>query len=88
MPYLQHLQLDGVLEGNLYGLMEQARIPGAQTCVPFPYIFLTNTPYLHVMHSVWQGDKGFCGIHKEIFQRHLTTEENVYAIWVDWDNPD
>ena len=52
MHYLQHLGLDGELEGNLHGLMEHAYIPEVQTCVPSLYIFLTNTPYLPVMHSV------------------------------------
>ena len=44
-----HLGLD---RANWHILMEQAPIPGAQTCIPSPYISLTNTPYLPVMHSV------------------------------------
>ena len=32
---------------------------------PFLYIFLTNTQYFLVVHSVWQGDKGVSEIHQE-----------------------
>ena len=38
-PVLTHLSL-------------HACIPGMQTCIPSPYISLTNTVYLPVMHSV------------------------------------
>ena len=49
IPYLQYLGLDRGWEGN--------------SC-PNGTSSLTNTPYLPVMYSVWQGDLGICGIHK------------------------
>ena len=60
MPYLQYLGLDdmGDRRGIGMSLMEQAPIPGAQSCVPSSYISLTNTPYLPVVDSVWQWDRG------------------------------
>ena len=45
--------------------MEHAPILEAQSHVPSPYKFFTNTPYLHVMHSVWLGDVDIREIHQE-----------------------
>ena len=54
MDYLQHLGLDGELHGGEFTWPNGTRlyIPEVQTCVPSPYIFLTKTPHLPVMHSV------------------------------------
>ena len=76
-------------EGNWHVLMEQAPIPGAQSCIPSLYMSLTNTPYLPVLHSVQQGEMSICRIHKDFSKDILTQQKrmHVYAIWVDWDNP-
>ena len=78
MSYFQYLGLGGGKEGNWHVLMEQAPIPGAQSCVPPPNISLTNTPYLPVVHSVWQGDMGICGIQKEFPKTFLTQQKRIY----------
>ena len=44
-------------------------LQGAQSCIPPPYISLTITPHLPVVHSVWQRDVGICEIHKEFFKK-------------------
>ena len=53
MPYTSGWQ-----ERNWHILIEKAPILGAQSWVPSPYISPTSTPYLPVVHSVWQEDMG------------------------------
>ena len=72
-----YLGLGGGKKGNL---MEQAPIPGAQSCVPSPYISLTNTPYLLVC-TVCDREIWVSGIHKELSEGILTQRKRIlYAI--------
>ena len=52
--------------------MGQTPIPEVQTCLLSLYIYPLQIlhSYLPVMHSMWQGDMGICGIHIKF--RHLT----------------
>ena len=65
--------------------LEQAPIPGAQSCKPFPYISLTNIPislhipykYPHISLLCTVCDRkiymvGICGIHKEFSITNLS----------------
>ena len=66
MSYLQCLGLDGLGAGggeltcshNKWN--QPPYLHGAQSSIPSPHISLTNTPYLPVVHSVWQGDMDIC----------------------------
>ena len=75
MPYIQHLRLDGKLEGNWHIIMKQASIP---TPTYYPPTYPLWIPQIPVMHSVWQEDMSVPGIHKELlFQWFLTQWKRV-----------
>ena len=78
MPYLQYQGLRGVKEGNWSWdvLMEQAPIPGTQTCIPSPSISLTNTSYLPVVHSEWHaGRYGYLRNSHRNFPNTFSTQQ-------------
>ena len=60
---------------GIYVLMEQAPIPGAQSCVPSPYTSLTYLPSLRCgqcVIGIYGTHHGYLWNSQRILQRHLT----------------